>query len=184
MRAGTLVATAAMAVMALSGCSGGDTSVPAATQPAAETTSSAPAETPTPQTSTPEQLASIIAGQESDWRETIDGSGECRILWVLESDDPVDQANAYSCYLREQTIVMSASNAGRDLRALTPPAEMSSLYNSTLGQLDAISAVDLTGACGQDSSPAKSDGCNASLGELYAHYNLLEDVLDQWKPYM
>ncbi|WP_146197529.1 hypothetical protein [Promicromonospora sp. AC04] len=137
-----------------------------------------------PETATPEQLASIIAGNETDWRETIDGAGECRMLWVVPSDDAAVQANAFSCYLREQTIVLSTGNAARDLRELAPPNDMRSTYDETLSALDEISSVDLTGVCGEDSVPADSDECIQTLGTLFAAYNGFESVLDQWKPYI
>jgi hypothetical protein len=129
-------------------------------------------------------MASIVAGSEADWRETIEGAGECRILWVLPSDDAADQANAFSCYLREQTVVLSTGTAARDLRALMPPSDMQSTYDVTLSELDEISSVDLTGECGEDSVPADSDRCNQALGTLFAAYNSFESVLNRWKPYM
>jgi hypothetical protein len=164
----------------LAGCS----SPAPATTPTAAATIATPTPTPTPEAATPEQFASIVSGQESDWREVIDGAFDCRFLWVMGAEGAAEEADAYACYLREQTIVMSATTAARDLRALTPPDSMESLVADTLEALDAISVVDLEGSCGSGDVPKDGKRCDNALGTLNLDYTALESVLDKWKPYL
>ena len=144
-----------------------------------------PIQTPTPTltAATPQQLASIITGKESDWREVIDGAGECRFLWTM-AEGATEKTEAMTCYVRETTIVMSSETAAEDLRSLTPPSDMQSLVADTLDVLDSISAVDLEGVCGDAFEGPKDSGtCDRTLGVLISSYRDLEDVLDRWKPY-
>lgn len=89
------VIAAAIACAALAACgSGGEssTSTPTTTPTTATPT---PTPTPTTATATPEQVASIIAGKMTNWREVIDGAGTCRIRWtVKQANDPAEAANA------------------------------------------------------------------------------------------
>jgi hypothetical protein len=157
----------------------------------AVTPSQAP-ETPTPgtetapQTATPQQFASIIAGHESDWRKTIKGAADCRYLWVMGAEDAMEETEAMTCYVREATIVMTAATAAKEIRELEPSNDMASLVTDTLAELDAISAVDLEGACGEpfdDDAPNDTKKCTAAIGSLYGNYVSFKKVLDAWKPY-
>lgn len=169
--------------LSLSAC-GGDTGaaseVSSSPTPAATTTTPTPTET----TATPQQLASVVAGYEADWRDTIDGAAECRVLWAMPSDDNLEQMQAATCWAREQTIVLNAGNASRDLQELDAPGSMTDLYADTLVALDSIKAVDLNGACGTDTLPSMADECYSTLGDLYVKYSDLETILDQWGPYL
>jgi hypothetical protein len=149
--------------------------------------SASPTPTPTPTpTDTPQRFASIVSGNESDWREVIDNAGSCRFLWVEGGKSPADKANAMSCYAREATIVISAGTAAKELRGLNPSPEIQELVTETLSALDGISSVDLEGVCGEtfgDDSPRGTTECNQTQGELYKAYLDLKAVLDKWKPY-
>ena len=177
-RALALIAAAVL----LAGCS---SPAPAATTtPTVAATSATPTPTPTPEAATPEQFASIIAGKESDWREVIDSSFDCRFIWTMGAADAAEEAQATACYLREITIVMSTDSASKDMRALTPSADMEPLVADTLETLDLIRGVDLEGVCGKAfDGPKESDDCDRTLGELNAAYVALGKVLDKWKPY-
>lgn len=161
------------AALTLTGC---------AATPAAST----PTPTPTtPAAATPQQFASIIAGEKADWRKVIDGASDCRFLWVLGAESAADEANAMSCYLQESTIIMSAGTAADEIRELTPSSEIESLVTETLKALDAISGVDLEGACGEAfEGPKDTKECNEILGSLMWKYDSLETALDKWAPYM
>lgn len=174
------LATAAV-VLSLVGCSA-PTPTPAPTPSASSSTPSAP---PTPSADTPQQFASIISGQETEWREVIKDAGRCRLLWVADGSDVAEETEALTCYVRELTIVMSTGTAAKNLRELTPSSDLEALVTETLGVLDEISAVDLEGVCGEAFElPKESKKCNLVLGQLYNGYDSLKTVLDKWKPYI
>ncbi len=168
-----------MAAVLLAGCSGG-TGAPTDSISAAATPG-----TPSPSTATPQQFASIIAGQESDWREVIKDAADCRYLWVLGTSTVSDKTEAMTCYVREATIVMTTGTAAKKIRALAPSSDVQPLVTQTLVALDAISLVDLEGVCGEPfgDAPKETKKCNAALGELFSNYGTLKKVLDEWKPY-
>ena len=167
-----LAAAIVASALLLTGCSA----------PATSPTSSPPS----PSAATAQQFASVIAGQESDWREVIDNAFNCRYLWVTGGKSAADKANAIACYAREATIVKSSGTAATKIRELTAPSDLQQLVSDTLGALDAIAGVDLEGACGEpfaDGSPNDSKKCSLTQGELSQSYRKLKTVLDEWKPY-
>lgn len=188
-RAATLVALVGLIAVGVAGCSGDAT---ASTSPTTESpaspsavNSATPTPTPAPEVATKEQFASIIAGEEAEWREVIDQASDCRFLWVMGPDGPADEANAMTCYLREVTIVMSTGTAAKEIRALEAPSDLEGLVDGTLVVLDAISDIDLEGACGEPfDGPEDSEECRETLGSLIWEYDGLEKVLDKWKPYV
>lgn len=160
-----------LAVAALTGCS-----------------SSAPEATPTPtQTSdpeaTPEQVASVIAEYESDWREVIDGAFDCRFTWTMD-DSPTGQLEGMTCFTTEKTIGITAQLVTRDWAAMDVPASMQGLVDDTTEVLGRISDVDLDSVCGTDSIPSSTQECNEALGNRNATYLQLESQLDKWGPYL
>lgn len=160
--------------MSLSACGG---------QSGDENVAPSPTPTESPE-ATPEQLASVIAGKEAEWREVIDAALDCRFDWTLA--DPADAAevNGITCYLRELTIGYTAATAIDDLANLTPPASMESLVTATNEALTTIRDIDLEAACGEPVSlPDRSEACTSALGLRSSAYTNLESVLDQWGPY-
>lgn len=152
-----------------------------ACSPRVETVSTpTPTPTPTVEAATPEQVASVLAEYEPDWREVIDAAGECRFGYVM-GDEELEYA---SCYIREQTIVITSQLVGRDWSEMDIPASMTGLVLDTTGVLHEIGSVDLTGACGEDLFPNDSESCTSALGTLYTHYLELESQLDAWAPYL
>lgn len=75
----------------------------------------APPEPAEPPTATPEQVASVIAEYETDWRETIGEAGSCRFLWSFPSGSAADEIEGMTCYLVEQTIGSTSVIAVRNL---------------------------------------------------------------------
>lgn len=167
------MAVLAVGIFALAGCSA---QVP--TEPVAISASAAPSADPA---ASENQVASVIAEREADWREVIDNAITCRTDWALS---PGKMSNL-SCYLQEQTIINTAQLALRDFADLKVPASMSSLVDSTTVVLEQIGAVDLQGACGEGMvEPADSPECNEALGTLNFLYMTLGDKLDAWGPYL
>ncbi|TQO23770.1 hypothetical protein [Paramicrobacterium agarici] len=173
-----LIIPALAASILLTGCS--STTEPATEQ---ETETSTPAPV-VEDSATEEQIASVIAEYEPDWRETIDGAGDCRFLWVMGGDSPADDMNAMSCYLKEQTIVTTAQLVVSDLEALDIPESMSSLVTNTTNVLTSIGEVDLVGVCGEDDVPADTDECTDTIGTLNGLYMQLDSTLNSWSPYL
>lgn len=153
-------------------------------EPPATTAAGTPTPSPTPEAATPEQVASIIARDEPDWREVIDNAFDCRYLWVVGGEDAIDDAEAMTCYLRELTMVSTTGTAAKELQELDLPSEMEHLVSETLWSLSEISTVDLEGTCGDDSVPNDSAECNDSLGTLSGAYVGFEKVLNKWQPYL
>lgn len=141
----------------------------------------------TPDTDTPEEFASVVAANESDWREVIDGAFDCRYIWVFESDraDTVTQLDALSCYMREVTIGLTAQNAVEELDALVAPPEVFDLVAETTVALEEIVAVDLEAVCGHASGGRNdSAACTTAIGQRNLAYMSLEQALDGWRPYL
>lgn len=174
MKIRSLVAVLCLAGMTLVGCS-----------PASEPD---PATTSTPSAvaadeATPEQVASVLAEYEPDWREVIDGAFDCRTTWTLDSS-VTGQLEGMSCYLREQTMGMTAQIVLRDWSALEIPQEMQGLVDRTSESLQVIADNDIKAVCGEDSLPAATNECSEALGNRSMAYTLLEGKLDAWKPYL
>ena len=179
------LALVAAVAIGLAGCGGVvDTEAAAESPTPSEATTITVTQTPTATEATPEQVASVIAGQESDWRETIDGAGECRILNTI-GEGPADELQLTTCYLGELTMGVSASHAIRGLNSLDVPGSMSGLVEETIGVLQAVADIDLEGACGPAfSTPADTQECSDALGSRFVHYGLLGTTLDKWRPYL
>lgn len=141
----------------------------------------------TPPEATPEQLASVIAASEDDWRATIDGAYDCRYLWVFEADsqDVADQLNAQACYWDELTIGVTTQQAADELAGMTPPASMEDLVEDTIAALEAVAATDLEAICG-DAIEGRTDSpaCSDAIGTRMWSYQELEEALDAWRPYL
>lgn len=181
-RARHLALVAVAAAIGLAGCGGSETTETAAESPTPSETTTTTA--PTATQAAPEQVASVIAGHESDWRETIDGAGDCRILKAMASTT-VDEVSLMSCYTREVTMGITARNAIRDLNALDVPSSMAPLVEETTRALQAVADVDLEAACGPPMDrPNTTDECSLALGERFVLYGLLESALDKWRPYL
>ena len=140
---------------------------------------------PVPDTSeaTTEQVASVLAAYEPDWREVIDKAGECRAIWSFGST-PADDLQGMSCYLREQTIGNTAQLVIRDWGELEVPSSMTDIVADTEAILQQVAEVDLTTICGADEAPAEEKTCNEALGSRNFLYSLLETQLDAWSPYL
>lgn len=188
------VATLAL-TLGLTACSSGDSTETGTTATSdAQTTSQAPAaatpttdaaEAPTAVEATPQQLASIIAGEVPFFREVIDNAGDCRFLWVTGGSSAIEEIEASTCYVREVTATLRAEITARNLRELTPPASMQSLYDDSLSVLDDIGGVEIEAACGDPfDGPIDTEECSQTLGGLYNHYNTLDRVLASWGPYL
>jgi hypothetical protein len=148
------------------------------TAPTEETT---PSSAPTPTYATENQVASVIATYATDWRETMDGAGECRAQWTF---DPGSMTGA-TCWLTEQTLVTTAEITVRDLDALDIPPSLASLSESTRAILQGIVDVDAKTICGDGiADPIESPECNAALGSLNFYYSTLGNELDSWGPYL
>lgn len=172
-----------LVALAVGGCAAPSTVAPAS-EPPATPTAETPTHSPTPGAATPEQVASIIAGEEPDWREVIDDAFDCRYLWVIGGEDAIDDAEAMTCYLRELTMVSTTGTAAKELQELDLPSEMEDLVSETLWSLSEISTVDLEGTCGGGSVPNDSAECTKSLGTLSGAYLRFEKVLNSWRPYL
>lgn len=175
----------ALPLVALAGCSGGSSqSTPASAAPSSSP--SVPSADPSPSKSyaTPQQLASVVAMRETDWREVIDGAYECRLLWVQEegADDPVIGAQALTCHLTEGTMTMTAEMGVRELQALEPDPSMESLVAKTIAALQAVAAADVEGQCASEARTTPA--CNGAHLAALSAYSSLETALDGWKPYL
>lgn len=140
----------------------------------------------TEETATPQQLASIIAGEQEDWEAVIDEAGTCRLRYVrYDEDDVLSSMEARLCYTEEVTMGITASNAARDLKELTPPTSMHDLVEETVEALEQIASVDLEEWCGPPfDPPAMSDECAANMGSRYSAYQSFENTLAKWGPYL
>lgn len=142
-------------------------------------------EAPQPVEATENQVASVIAEYEEDWRAVSVEAAECRLVWTLDSpDDPLSNAKGTSCYLREQTATIRAELAIRDLNRLVIPSSMEELVSDTIATLQPLSNANIVEVCGDEAWPANTDECNKALGSLFAYYNTLDSALDRWRPYL
>lgn len=152
----------------------------AETQTAEETTAA-------PETATPEQLASVIAKNAPDWRETIDASGWCRMLWVTyDKATLTEQVEALTCQLGESTMSLTAETAAGELRALNPPTDMQGIYDKTLSVLDEIAATNFAEACPDLDTILEdtSEACDAARLAMYQALRSLDTQLNAWTPYL
>jgi hypothetical protein len=159
-------------LLALTGCSASPT--------AAETTVGTPSSAPTPTYATENQVASVIAEYETDWRETMDEAGGCRFDWTMSPGS----ITGFACYLNEQTMSTTSELVLLDLDALDIPPSMTALVADTTAVLQLIVDKDLKGNCGEAEEPADTQECTDTLGGLNFLYNTLEGRLDAWKPYL
>ena len=174
---------AVLLVASFAGC--GASSQPGGAATSTSTPMATPSATTTASVATEKQVASVIAGQEKNWRRVIDGAGACRIRNVTVKDgDVLAETQVMTCYTDELTAGTTAKIAVRDLGALTIPASMRSLVDETVRILKDLAATDLEGACGPAmSKPSNTDKCNSELGTRMIQYQALGIVLDKWRPY-
>lgn len=159
-----------VAALTLAGCAG-------------ETSEVAPEPTPTEAevvAASENEVTSVIAEYEPDWRETIDGAGGCRFDWVMNPG----QISNMSCYLQEQTMTITAQLVVRDWGEMVIPESMSGIVDDTTAVLEKIGAVDLKAACGEEAEPNDTDECSTALGTLNVLYGQLEGELNSWSPYL
>lgn len=134
---------------------------------------------------TESQVASVIAGGESTWRDAIDGAADCRFnLTVGDQDDPITKAETLTCFTNEVTAGVRAKIAIRDLDALTIPDSLVPLVDETKQALQMLVDADLEAACGDSMTPNHSKDCDEMLGTRFGSYTVLERVLDKWSPYL
>lgn len=182
----TGVAVAAL-VASVTACSGSDIPTPAGpttTTAAGSATTTTSTPTPTETHATENQVASVIAGYEKGWRKAIDGAGNCRIMWMETSPDPLTDAQRTTCYAEEVTAGTSAKNALRDLDALSIPPSLEPLVDETKRSLTSLADVDLETHCGPSFQDIKqTPECDKALGAAMTAYFTLGGALDKWGPY-
>lgn len=192
------VGVVALAALLLVGCGAAEanTDEPTADTPAATAASEAtkpsptptPTPTPTPSPSPtyapPQQIASIIAEHEADWRETIEAAEDCRVMWMEKSDDPIVEVKVMSCHLREATLSLQSKTVLEELDALTPEPSMSRLVTETKLALASIKAAAVDEKCGPSGESADTAGCLLAHGNAHLGYDALEDALNAWGPYL
>lgn len=161
-----------LGIAALSGCS--DASPSAAPSPTEAVASNE---------ATPEQVASVLAEYDTDWREVIDGAIDCRFTWTLD-DTATGQLEGMACYTREQTMGITSQLVVRDWGEMEIPASMTDLVADTVAMLGLISEVDLAAVCGAEAVPAATQECTDALGSRNFAYSALGGQLDKWKPYL
>lgn len=160
------------------------TSASSATDAATEGVEATEAVVEEPTEATPEQLASVIAGYEKDWRQVIKNAGDCRWDWTV-ADDPTAEIRGMTCYMRETTISYTTETAAAEMAELTPPSSMAALVDETNTALAAVYDIDLEGVCGDPVvGPNDTKKCSTTLGERMWAYSQLETALDQWSPYL
>ncbi|MEA1264581.1 hypothetical protein MicroSTF_16170 [Microbacterium sp. STF-2] len=165
----------AITLLLLAGCSAGGDAKPESTV--------TPWVAPTPEEATPEQVASVLAEYETDWRDVIDGAIDCRFTWTVD-DTPTGQLQGTTCFTTEKTIGITSQLAVREWGEMEIPSSMQDLVASTSKVLGLISETDLAAVCGEDSEPNGTQECNDALGSRNFAYSMLEGELDKWKPYL
>lgn len=138
---------------------------------------------PTPEEATPEQVASVLSEYETDWRDVIDSSYDCRFTWTLD-DSATGQLEGMTCYTTEKTIGITSQLVVRDWGAMEIPSSMQELVDDTSAVLGLISDTDLEAVCGTEPIPSTTQECNEALGSRNFAYSVLEGELDKWKPYL
>lgn len=171
------VALSGVLALALSACGEDE---PRPLEPAITSTEAAK-----PPSATPEQLASVVAGEEAAWREVIDGAFDCRFSWTLGGETPIDEANQTSCYLREIAVGLTARTVMDSLAELQAPDSMTALVDETSVALRQVVDVNLEASCGRAFvGPKSTPRCQTALGQRMWAYRSLEVALDQWAPYL
>lgn len=164
--------TIAGALIALAGCS---STAPATTQ--------VPIPTPTIEAATTQQVASVLAGYEPEWREVVENATSCRVTWLLD-DSPTGQLKGSSCFLKEKTLGITAQLVLRDWSNLAIPSSMQALVDETSQVLQQIADVDIAKECGDEFSPTDTEECSSALGARNTLYLALERSLNKWSPYL
>ena len=148
----------------------------------------APVATPseTAETATPEQIASVIAENQAEWRDVAEKARECRVLWVISSQLTFSQkSQAQECFTAEQSIGETAFSSYLELDAFTVPSSMGGLVDKTKVALKQIADTNVGWTvCGSEELPDLNDKCVAALGTRYAAYPALVKALDAWSPYL
>lgn len=166
----TLIALASASVLTITGCTAAS-SVP---EPSPSAVAYA----------TENQVASVIAGYEPDWREVIEDSANCRFLWVLGGSTFAEEVEAMTCFIQEKTMGVTAQIVIRDLGKLEIPPSMAELVGDTNVQLQAIADIDLELLCGSEDVPSDAAECTEALGSRNFVYGVLDGTLDKWSPYL
>lgn len=170
-----------LAALALAGC--GTDSKPATTSASSTTAPAAPS--PSPSFATENEVASVIAGYEKDWREVAEKAGPCRFKYVLKEDGPLAQTERMTCYTNEVTAAISAKNAMRDLAQLDVPPSMTPLVEETNKALQLLVDADLESACGPAmQEPNGTKKCDTAMGAQMLGYDMVTNALDKWGPYL
>lgn len=154
-----------VALLLLTGCTGEPNSAPAETSP-------------TEETATQEQVASVIAGEEFTFRDASDDFFDCRYSYTIDAEG----IEALTCTTRQKTVVVTAQIVAKDLRELSPPESMEPLVEETLAKLDLIGGVDMD-ACG-DAPTLDDESCSTELTALDVYLDSLTGTLDSWGPYL
>lgn len=136
---------------------------------------------------TENQVASVIAKREPDWREFIEGRSGCKLLWEMERQGVADLAQslgAATCFLDMKTFVTTVQTAAIELDELVPPPSMEMLVADMSKVLSAIGGYDLDADCGSESIPADTSLCDLMLTGMDVNSLRLEDELNAWGPYL
>lgn len=154
-----------------------------ATSPAPVTSSSTPTATKV-KTSTPQQLASVVAEHNTNV-EQIDLDEDCRLYEYNAEGNPkafTDNIAALSCSIGKQTHAIRAQILVRELSELAPyPTELDSLVSDTKAKAEVLAAIRVNDAC--DSQSTVSDACRQARLEYSLAAPSLESTLARWKPY-
>lgn len=162
---------AVLAAIVLTGC---------AASPVPEAAESSPSS----DLATENQVASVLAEYEPEWRERIAESASCRFTWTLGGATIAEEISADACYIAETTMGITAQLVVRDWNELRIPPSMSSLVEDTSKILTAIGDIDLATICGTEARPADTPECTEALGSRNFFYGLLDSQLDKWSPYL
>ncbi len=156
----------------------------------AETTTS-PKPTPTavtveePATATVQQVASVIAAHDADFRETDEAAWDCRSAFIDAETDPIAELDATSCFANRVTSTMWAQITIRDLAALEVPAELVPLVNETVAMMELLAELDLS-VCGEqfDVPDLGDEECNGAITSSEVYLGSIVGTLDKWRPYL
>jgi hypothetical protein len=168
----TLLTPLSLAALLLTGC--------AAESPAPEETEPVPVV----ESATENQVSSVLAEYEPEWRERIEEAGDCRFTWTLGGSTIAEEIGADACFIAEKTMGITSQLVIRDWDALVIPQSMVAIVDDTSKVIAAISEVDLKLLCGDEARPADTQACTDALGSRNFLYNQLESELDKWAPYL
>jgi len=175
----TITALVAVTILALAGC--GDNAAPEEPEP---TGSAAPVASPTPETATVQQWASLIAPLARNWRD----------LAAEQDEVCLDPQTVTACHLnylnfkiQSETIILvidgAAHNPNHPDYLGEPPAEIQRLVEDTLEAAEQVTpaweAYDATG-CGDPFA----DSCRGEGFRMRMAVDNVTRVFDAWEPYL